>query len=172
MSVIYATKEQLADWMDPDADPPAIPPLATVLLRSASALVRSAASGAVYTVGADGFATDARVRTALREATCEQAQAWSIHGIDPRKGAAAGQDAKVVGAKSAMGLSVTYVADAAAAADLAALRAGDTLVGSAWRILEQAGLVTNTIDGTGASYARPVSVTPFDPITGTLEPTP
>jgi hypothetical protein len=145
----YATKSDLARWLDPDSPDPVEPPLASVLVRSASALVGDVIAAAVYATSPDGTPSDARLRTAVREATCEQAAAWSLHNIDPRKGATSGP--KRVASKSMGGTSITYATDAGADAALSALVSGRVLVSSARLILEQAGLTSSAITTDGSA---------------------
>lgn len=141
---IYATPAQLAAYLDPDATEPPTPPLATVLLRSASALVRDATKTALYNVDrATGLPTDQGILSMLADATCEQAAAWSVNGIDPRKGA--GQVQRRVASKALGGASVSYVADPAADTYLSALASGQSLVLSAWTMLRNAGLIPNVV---------------------------
>lgn len=141
----YATADDLATYMDPDAETPTVPPLATVLLRSAQSLVLDATAAAVYSTNSDGHATQAGVREAIRDAIMEQASAWSLHSIDPRKGA--GQVKREVSSKSLLGGSVSYVANPSRDTYLADLASGTHLTPAAWTILDNAGLISNAIGG-------------------------
>ena len=67
----YADAAELAAYMDPDSESPAVPPLATVLLRSAQQLVLDATAGAIYDTDANEHATDAAKHAALKTATME-----------------------------------------------------------------------------------------------------
>ena len=166
----YADAAELAAYMDPDSESPAVPPLATVLLRSAQQLVRDATAGAIYDTDANEHATDAAKHAALKTATMEQASAWSLHGIDPRKGA--GQAPRQVASKSLLGGSVSYVADPTRDTYLSDLASGQHLTTAAWTILRNAGLISNRVR-TGSSHGSGgviVEQVPYDPVTGVLEP--
>lgn len=163
----YATAAELASWMDPDSDPPPTVPLASVLLRLASARVDEAVT-ARYVTDAEGMPRDARVRNALRDATLTQAEAWAANGIDPRKTTA--ELKRQVQSKSLSGgtLSVTY---AAAQADLLALVTSDGLTALAYGVLLRAGLITTRVDTSrGQGVGVVLHGTPYDPLTGQLNP--
>jgi len=166
----YADAADLAHYMDPDAETPAVPPLATVLLRSAQQLVLDATAGAVYSVDANEHATDVPTHDAIKDAIMEQASAWSLHGIDPRKGA--GQAPRQVASKSLLGGSVSYVADPARDTYLSDLASGQQLTTAAWTILRNAGLISNRVTtGAGRGVGGViVEQVPYDPVTGVLEP--
>lgn len=153
---LYATPAELAAWLDPDAETPTVPANATVLLRAATELVRDAASNAVYRTDSTGAAIDSHVSDALRDATTEQASAWSLNGLDPRKGPQ--QAPRRVASKGLNGASVSYVADSAADTALSELASGKSLTASAWRILDNAGLVSTRVS-TG-SWGAPRSSIP------------
>jgi hypothetical protein len=126
-NVTYATSDDLKTWMGLDT----APANATVLLRSASMLVRDAISGAYYLTDTDGLPTEANVIAALRDATSVQAAAWSTLKIDPLAGGVI-----TSGIKTSKGIgtaNITY-ADAAQAA-AARTAAADGLVPEAQRIL-------------------------------------
>lgn len=152
--LIYATADELAAYMEPDTDPPTPITNGTVLVRSASALVTSAIAAAQYRTDDDGMPTDATLVQALKDATCEQAQAWSLNNIDPRLGAAGLKP--IVTTKSLGGAAVSYGQSAAIQDALVALAAGDTLIPSAFDILANAGLISNrvgTVVNVGRTYA-------------------
>jgi hypothetical protein len=153
-TTVYATPAELASWMDPDAAEPTVPPLATVLLRSASALVTRNLSAAYRTDQATGLPSDPEQAAAIKTATLQMAEAWSLHGIDPRKGAA--QTPRRVASKSLNGASVSYVADGQADTALTALAAGDTLTDEAWYTLSEAGLIATTVGTVAGGYVRPL----------------
>lgn len=163
----YATPAELAAYLDPDAEVPAVPPLATVLLRTASQLVLDASAAARYRTDAEGLPTDAATLTTLKEATMEQASAWSLNGIDPRKGAS--QVSRRVQSKAVTGVSVTYVADPAADTYLSDLAAGDALTAAALTILSNGGMLSNRVNtgGGGTEYFN-VQQRYYDPLTGDL----
>lgn len=160
--MIYATPADLALYLTGDAasTPPAN---AAVLLRRASGLVSESIRGAVYSTDADDLPTLPRLRTALLDATVEQAALWASNNIDPLKGRS--QIKPAVKSKSLGSGSVTFAEDAAAAAALSDLASGDVLAPSALRILALAGLLTTTVMSKfGASAA--VAEWPYDPTTG------
>jgi len=165
----YADAADLAHYMNPDAQTPEVPPLATVLLRSAQQLVLDAIAGAVYRVDANEHATDVPTHDAIKGAILEQASAWQLGGVDPRKGA--GQAPRQVASKSLLGGSVSYVADPARDTYLSDLASGQSLVYSAWIILRNAGLITNRVNTGGSGVERfNISQRAYDPVTGVLEP--
>jgi len=130
---LYATTEDLTDWLDPEP----LPEGAAGLLRSASGLVRSETKTAVYTTDVDGYPTDTALRTAFREAVCAQAKFWADHKINPSLGAAG--VAPLAASKSIGGASIqysTYVSTAEARANAAGVLGPD-----AWYILADAGLL-------------------------------
>lgn len=149
MTVIYATPDQLANWAaGQDLDhTPAPDPVdnAALLLRSASALVAQATRAAVYEVTDSGLPVDPTLAKAMAEAACATAAAWSAGGIDPVAGNTKGVGP--VQSKSGGGVSVTYAQDAQAARAWAELRSGQHLVPESKRILDQAGLLRNQVQG-------------------------
>ena len=153
--MIFATPAELAHYMDPDASTPTVPPLATVLLRSASNLVIQATAAARYP-NDEGVARSERIRNALRDAACEQAQAWSINGVDPRKGAASLKP--IVTTKALAGASVSYGQSAAIQDAIVKLHQADELVPSAWAILDNAGLISNRVR-TGPDWGKAYDAT-------------
>ena len=166
--IVYGTEAELASWMGLTEPPP----LAAVLLRSASGLVLDATAGAVYAVDADGYATATSARTPLTEATLTQAEAWALAGVDPRRGRV--QRARVVASKSLGAKSVSYQADAAADAEASDLASGQFLTPAAYSILRNAGLITAAVgtgawDGHGRGIVH-VGATEFDPVTGEVAP--
>lgn len=150
MTIVYATPEQLANYIagrDLDAaDPPAAPADAGVLLRQASTLVAEVIRAAVYDVDVDGYPTDTEKRAALAEATCVQSAAWSTNGVNPIAGRAGVKPS--VASKALGGASVqyaSYAADAQARSDLAS---GDVLIAAAWRVLDNAGMISSSVQST------------------------
>lgn len=139
----YATPAELAAYIAPDAITPTPPPLASVLLRSASRLVRGMIAGAVYRVDVNELPVLPLLRDALRDATCEQASAWAANGIDPRPGAAGLKP--IVTTKSLDGMAVSYGQSAAIQAATVALAGGVTLTDAAWQILDNVGLISNRV---------------------------
>ena len=134
---IYATTEELTDWLAPT---PA-PAHAAGLLRSASGLIRSETKTAIYATDTAGYPTDANIRAAFKDAACAQAKFWSDHSIDPSLGAAG--VAPLAASKSIGGASIqysTYVSTAEARANAAGVLGPD-----AWYILADAGLLGNPV---------------------------
>lgn len=161
----YATPAELAHHLDPDNLAPEIPTLATVLLRRASELVRDATAGAQYPVDSDGYPTVPSTIAAFRDATCEQAASWSLHGIDPRKGRAGAK--LVVTTKALLGGSIGYGQSAGVQDAIEDLSAGDTLAESAWQILRRAGLISNRVSAASTSaWIGDPDPRPYDPTTG------
>lgn len=72
----YATVEQLTDYMTPDP----VPGDAERLLRDATVEVDRLLLCAVYDTDADGIATDATIKQAIQDATCELARWWDETG--------------------------------------------------------------------------------------------
>jgi hypothetical protein len=121
-----------------------VPSKATALLLGATPLVLDATMGARYgTDPATGLATDVVVQTALADATCIQALAWSKLGVDPNVGGVMNQSG--VSGKKIGSASFEYVGASAVAA--ARADAATTLVPQAVARLRQA----NLIDGTAWS---------------------
>lgn len=162
----YATPEELATWIDPDATDPTPPPNAMLLLRTAAATIESCTMGSVYTIGTDGLPTAAPAALAMKHAVLQQAADLATNGIDPTK--ADGGLRPEVASKSLAGMSVSYVQNGAAAATRAALAGGQVSPG-AWGYLDRAGLLTSrvsTLPGVGIdTYLLPG---PFDTSTGRL----
>jgi len=137
---IYATSAELAIYMGEAA-----PANAAVLLRKASSLVTYAARGTVYDVDANGIPTNALKAAGCSEATSAQAAAWSANDVNPLGGRAAVK--KEVAAKSGGGVSVTYASYAADANARSDLASGDVLVPEALRLLDSAGMLSNSVQG-------------------------
>lgn len=163
--LIYATPEQLRDFMHGEGSTQEPPADAQLLLRKASQLVAEATRGATYTVTSDDLPSDPDVARAFREATCSQAEAWSINGITP--GSLASRPQRVA-SKSLGGASVSYESDGAATAAANALASGEELVGDARRILSDAGLISNQVNPSGRVGAAYIGGWPVDLNTGRL----
>lgn len=130
---LYATPEDLAEWLDP------VPENAASLLRSASGLVRSETMTARYATDTDGYPTDTALRTAFRDAVCAQVKFWADLKVDPSTGAAGVRPAAA--SKSIGGASITYEAGATAAK----VEALNAMSPDAWYILNDAGLLGGTV---------------------------
>lgn len=139
---LYATPAQLAEYLAPGGatEPPSD---ALRLLRLASGLVGHTTRGAVYQIDQFALPVDVRKLDAMQEATVAQAAAWLVNGIDPDKGRAGEKGA--VASKSAGGASITYALHAADVAARSDLASGDVLCGHAWRVLDQAGLLSTSV---------------------------
>lgn len=170
-NIIYGTPAELAAWVDPDGDPAEPVPNATVLLRAASQLVLWYTQAARYATGDDGKATDESVADAMLSATLEQASIWHLNGIDPRLGPAQGK--RRVASKSLNGASVSYVADPKADTWHSDLASGQALTLSAWKFLDNAGLIVTTV-GTTPNVPEVFNIEQraYDPLTGDMEPQP
>lgn len=165
--MLYATPQELAAWIDPDAAEPEVPERATVRLRAASALVADAIAGAAYDVDAEDMPRDSGLRRAVREATLEHAAALVAAGIDPTRGP--DQVARKVSSKSVLGMSTSYVASSADDYQ-AQLAAGDTLVHAAWATLRRAGLLRAVVNGGTGLRLSIIHEQTYDPTTGALDP--
>lgn len=162
--IVYGTPEELAAWVDPDTEPPAPVPLASVLLRSATQTVLDATAAAIYATDADGKAKSGPVADALLSATLEQATALHINDIDPRKGAGASK--RRIASKTLNGASITYIADSRADSYATDLASG-ALAHSAWLILRNAGLISNQVQTRDHGSLGDYGV-PYNPLTGKL----
>jgi len=143
MTIIYATKGQMAIWMtgNPNADASAAPANAEVLLRSASMLVREATNRATYkVVDATGLPVAADLLAAFADATCSLATAYSKLGIDPLSGSA-GFD-REISSKALGAAQVAYATDNERNISRARLADGRTLNMECYLILKQAGLIS------------------------------
>lgn len=98
MARIFATPQQLADYLDPDADPgPAVPPAnAQRLLRNASREVSRITLCSEYDTDSGGMPTDADVLAAFVEATCAQAEWLIANGDDAGDGPGGYSEVKVL----------------------------------------------------------------------------
>lgn len=131
---IYATIEDLTEWMAPKP----IPANAASLLRSASNLAYSETKTAFYATDTAGMPTHPEILEAFRDATTAQCQFWADMKVDPSLGAAG--VAPLAAAKSIGGASIqysTYVSTAEARANAAGVLGPD-----AFYALEQAGLLS------------------------------
>lgn len=130
MTLVYATSGDLANWTGTT-----VPSNATVLLRSASILVRRATACDYYPTDATGLPTDTAQAQAFNDATCSQAAFWSVNGIDPLRGSAQPR----VPVSKGIGTARIQYADAQMAAEAAAASLQE-LVPEAATILREAGL--------------------------------
>ena len=121
----YATTQDYATHLG-SAPPPGI----DLLLARATRLIDQAIMSAVYDVDDDGMPTDSAVRSALRDATIEQAAYWSQTGEDGT-GALSEYAQGSIGSVS-LGRHQTEGAGPGSGAR--------TLAPQAWQILQQAGL--------------------------------
>lgn len=132
--LIYAASADLAAWMGAAA-----PANATVLLRSASLLVREATRNCFYAVDSGNLPTDATIKQAFNDATCAQAAFWAAAGIDPTNPIA---PLSVLNSKAIGSARLGY--DTAGAGSVQAYQtrvdAARTLCDEAFRILQDANL--------------------------------
>lgn len=135
MSLVYATTADLTVWTGA-----ALPTNATILLRSASRLVRDQTSMAFYPVDTNGVPTDAAMKQAFNDATCAQAAFWDANKIDPVTGGittAAPVRARRIGTA---GLDYDTSVVSSVTAYAAKAFAARTLCQESAQILQQAGL--------------------------------
>lgn len=132
-----ATVEDYKTWTEEATAPPKI----EQTLRSCTTLVFDATKTAVYSVDAEGFATDLDIKNALRDATCIQAAAWVALNIDPATGGVIVQSAKK---RKELGTAVIEYADTAAAA-AARSAAYEGLVPAARKYLRLRGLISSAV---------------------------
>ena len=134
--LVYATVGDLEAWLQDTA-----PPNAAGLLRSASVLVTAACRNDLYNTLPSGLPSDENLADAMRDACCEQINAWVLAGIDP---ATAGTDTSAPGVvKSEIdGARVEFDPTGIEEATRNRLRLVSALSGSAYEILRQAGLAS------------------------------
>lgn len=166
--MIFATKEQLAAYIEPDVQNPPVPDKAVVRLRAASGLVSDHIAGAIYATDTEGLPTDPVKLAAVRDATLEHAQALVLNNIDPRIGSAGLKP--IVTTKALGGASVSYGQSAPVQQAVVALAEGRELVPSALAILQRAGLISNRAGrpGGGVEYFN-IQQRYYDPLTGDLD---
>lgn len=132
--IVYATADDLLDgWLGE------VPADAAALLRQASLLVANAAKFDEYDVDGDGMPTNAKIRAAFRDATCQQVASWKAAKVDPLAGVV-GQ-AKGIASQSVDGASVSYT-NLATREDV--VRATTELCAPALMILQLEGLGSRT----------------------------
>lgn len=132
----YATDTDLSDWMAPEP----VPANAAGLLRSATNLIRRETRLARYNT-AGGQPTDALIRDAFRDATCEQARWWAANDIDPDAPTLTEASGRVATSKTINGASVSYDTSAAATVRQAREDARNSLAPQAALILSNEGLL-------------------------------
>lgn len=133
--LILATPDELATWMGSPA-----PDDAAVLLREASSRVSDACQCDIYDTQSNGKPSDPDLVEAMMEATCAQAELWSLTGVNPAAGA--GGLASQVVSSSIDGASLNTNA---ATLDSAKAESIDGLGASALRILRLVGLASNSV---------------------------
>jgi len=94
MARVYATPEEYAAWLAPEAEAPTPPAGAARALRAASGRIDELLIAAVYDTDEDGKPTETAHIEALRDATCAQADYQQATG-DPYSTGATGQWASV-----------------------------------------------------------------------------
>ena len=135
--LIYATSTDLAAWTGASA-----PANAATLLRSASLLIRTETTAALYPTDTTGLPTDATTLQAFKDAACAQAAFWSAAGIDPASGGIstiAPTRRKKVGSAE---LEYDTSAQAAAAQQVVLRAATHRLCAEAYQILTGQNLLT------------------------------
>lgn len=139
MVLVYAADTDLAAWTGTTA-----PANATVLLRSASLLVREATRNCFYATDAGNLPTDPVTKQAFNDATCAQAAFWAANSIDP----VAVFTPPVVLNQKALG-SARLGYDTAGAGSVQAyqarVKAAKTLCEESQRILQDANLQLNGV---------------------------
>lgn len=134
--LLYATPADLAAWSGQPT-----PDNAARLLREASIRVRAATMRDLYDTAPSGLPALDDLSGAMRDATCAQAEAWSVAGVDPTGGVAADQ---AVVAKTALdGAAVEF--DAAAITAARAELLGPGLTSTALAILRSVGLASAAV---------------------------
>lgn len=132
--IVYATADDLLEgWLgEAPAD-------AAMLLRQASLLVGDATRFDEYDVDDDEMPTNAKIRAALRDATCQQVASWKAAKVNPLAGVV-GQD-RLISSQSVDGASVSYT-NLATRDDV--VRATSELCAASRMILQQSGLGSRT----------------------------
>ncbi len=133
--LIYANDSDYFAW----AKRPA-PDNVDALLREASILVADACLADRYNTTDEGLPTDAKLRDAMRDATCAQAEHWAAAGTDPLKGPGGQEPRMTVSAID--GASVSYDTYLTAPDRLNSVK---SLAPNALRILRFAGLASNMV---------------------------
>lgn len=132
--LLFATAEDVTSWPG-YANPAGVS--VDALLRSASLRVAEATKTAIYDVDDLGAPTDTDLVDALRDATCAQAAALAVNGVNPAGGVAGASGA--VQATSIGSASVQYAVAGNAGATRQALLT--QLSDEAAMILRNAGLI-------------------------------
>ena len=134
--IVYATVADVEAWLQDTA-----PTNVTGLIRSASMLVGAACRNDLYDTLPSGLPSDDDLADAMRDACCEQINAWVVCGIDP---ATAGTDTSAPGVVRSEidGARVEFDPTGIEEATRNRLRLVSSLSGSAYEILRQAGLAS------------------------------
>lgn len=144
MPLLYATETDLSVWLT-TATP--VPDNAARLLRTASAMVRSATRAAAYDTEPSGLPeAGSDAADAMRDATTAQVEAWLQLAIDPAKGQA-DDGGRVVSSKTISGATISYSVYAGVAQ--ARADAATHLCAESALILTNAGLTTGRIGVSG-----------------------
>lgn len=133
--LVYADADNLAAWLGEPA-----PDNATSLLRHASSRVANACRCDIYDTQPSGLPVDDDIREALRDATCAQAEQWSVLKVDPAAGAG-GFDVQVTSSS----IDGSSLSTTAAAVDAARAEALDSLCELSVSILRNAGLASSLV---------------------------
>jgi hypothetical protein len=141
--LIYATAEELRDFMHGEGSSAALVVGAHALLRKASELMLDYTASAIYSTDADGYPVDSVKRQAFRSAACAQTEAWVDAGVTP--GTLAVMSSRLIASKSLGGRSVAYEVNGAATAERNNLASGRVVVATAIGYLSRAGLLTTRV---------------------------
>lgn len=151
---VYATADDLKVYVGTEEAPADISN-ADDLLAEASLHVRHATRAAVYsTDAATSLPHSQRLVDALHDATVLQAAA--LHAIGWTKSTTLATEKPGVQSKSLGGASVTYEAGGGSAGAARRALVGGDLVGSAWQVLDDVGLLSTTVQSRSSGYARPL----------------
>lgn len=134
--IVYATTEQLSDWMDDSQEEASVKPL----LRKASGLVRKAIRNDLYDTLPSGLPEDDDLTEALREATCAQVEVWLAAGITSVAGTAGVEPEVVSSSIDGASLSFDVASRVAARQEIAGCLSVDAL-----DILRAAGLASAAV---------------------------
>lgn len=136
MARIFATPRDLADYLNPDADPGTAEPPANAkrLLRNASREVSRITMASIYDTDVDGMPTEDTIAAAFAEATCAQAE-WAIGNGDADGDGPGGYSEASFGSitlKRASTADSTITQQASGEAATAILRDAGVLPGYPW----------------------------------------
>lgn len=143
---VYAPASDLVVYVYGEGSTTEIPNVDRLLI-AASQAVRQATISAVYNADEHGTPYDVRLRDALHDATILQAAALLAVGWTP--GASVATEPKAVASKSQGGTSVSFEAGGGAQGEARRALIAGALDPSARRVLDEAGLIVNTVAPVG-----------------------